>query len=382
MSLYLSFKEIWRNKGRFLLFSMVIALITLLVLFIAALAGGLSQANRQYMDNLDADLLVYQENADLLISASRLDNEKQASVTRVDGVADAGALGFSTATIVYPLSGEPIDVSLIGVEPGHPGSPPAMSGQPLLRSRSEEVLIDQYLADKLGVLPGDHIIIRTIQGTEEENYRLTIAGISEENQYQFLHSIFVPIQTWDQIRSKAEDASRTSRLIFNVIAVKLDNPQDVFVMTKKIQNEISGIEAADKETAIQAIPGYSVQQLTLNTQQFFTLLIGVLVLGGFFQIQTLQKIPQIGMLKAIGTSNRSVAGATLLQIITVSVFGVLLGTAGTLLISLGMPPEVPVVFSGRSILFAVAALLIIGPLGGLVSIRIALRVEPLRAIGL
>ena len=46
-----------------------------------------------------------------------------------------------------------------------------------------------------------------------------------------------------------------------------------------------------------------MQQTTLNTQQFFTLLIGVLVLGGFFQIQTLQKIGQIGMLKAIGTSN-------------------------------------------------------------------------------
>ncbi len=41
--------------------------------------------------------------------------------------------------------------------------------------------------------------------------------------------------------------------------------------TEKIQNEIAGIEVVDKETAIQAIPGYSVQQLTLNTQQFFTL---------------------------------------------------------------------------------------------------------------
>ena len=41
MSFYLASKEIWRNKGRFLLFSLVIALITVLVLFIAALAQGL-----------------------------------------------------------------------------------------------------------------------------------------------------------------------------------------------------------------------------------------------------------------------------------------------------------------------------------------------------
>ena len=37
ISSYLAVKEVWRNRGRFLLVSLVIALITLLVLFIAAL---------------------------------------------------------------------------------------------------------------------------------------------------------------------------------------------------------------------------------------------------------------------------------------------------------------------------------------------------------
>ena len=65
MAIYLSVKEILRNRGRYLLFSLVIALITTLVLFIAALAGGLATANRQFIDLLDADLLLYQENVDL-----------------------------------------------------------------------------------------------------------------------------------------------------------------------------------------------------------------------------------------------------------------------------------------------------------------------------
>jgi putative ABC transport system permease protein len=43
---------------------------------------------------------------------------------------------------------------------------------------------------------------------------------------------------------------------------------------------------------------------------------------------------------------------------------------------------VPIVFSGPATLLAVAALLLIGPLGGLVSIRYAVRIEPLRALGL
>ena len=48
MAFYLAFKEIWRYRGRFFLFSLVIALITSLVLFVAALAGGLATANRQF----------------------------------------------------------------------------------------------------------------------------------------------------------------------------------------------------------------------------------------------------------------------------------------------------------------------------------------------
>ncbi len=51
---YLAFKEVWRNRGRFLLVSSVIALITLLVLFIAALGEGLANANRQYVADLDS----------------------------------------------------------------------------------------------------------------------------------------------------------------------------------------------------------------------------------------------------------------------------------------------------------------------------------------
>lgn len=70
-ALYLALKETWRNRGRFLLFSLVIALITLLILFISALGEGLGAGNREYIENLDAQLIVYQDTADLSIAASR-----------------------------------------------------------------------------------------------------------------------------------------------------------------------------------------------------------------------------------------------------------------------------------------------------------------------
>jgi hypothetical protein len=56
ISSFLAFKEIWRNRGRFLLVALVIALITLLVLFIAALGEGLGNGNREYLSKVDAQL--------------------------------------------------------------------------------------------------------------------------------------------------------------------------------------------------------------------------------------------------------------------------------------------------------------------------------------
>ena len=146
--------------------------------------------------------------------------------------------------------------------------------------------------------------------------------------------------------------------------------------------DVSAVEVTDVETAIQALPGFSAQQSTLNTQQVFTLLIGVLVVGGFFQIQLLQKVPQIGVLKAIGTDNAIVAGAVVMQIIIVTTFGVTLGGLLTFGLSLGLPGTVPILFSGSSVALAIGLLLAIGPLGGLVSVFRAVSVEPLIALGL
>jgi putative ABC transport system permease protein len=382
MAFYLAMKEIWRNRGRYLLFSLVIALITTLVLFIAALAGGLANANKQFIEKLEADLLVFQENTDLQATSSRLGPDKLREVRRVDGIASAGPVGFSTASVVFPAGAEPLDVSLIGVEPGFPGDPALLSGTGLRAKRNDDAIIDESLAEAALLSVGDRITIKTIQGTEEQFYELDVVGITSERQYFFQPALIVPLETWEKVRPQPGPGTGGAEPVFNMIALRLDPSAGWGWVAGLLDRQVEGIEVADKKAAILAIPGYTAQQSTLNTQQGFTLLIGVLVVGGFFQIQTLQKVAQIGMLKAIGSSNRTVAAAALLQIIAVTVLGVGMGSLGTLLLSLGMPGNVPVLFTGTTFAAAIAALLLIGPLGGLVSIRLALKIDPLTAIGL
>lgn len=381
MALYLSFKEIWRNKGRFFLFSLVIALITFLVLFIAALGEGLASANKEYLDNLQAELLVFQENVDYSTQGSRLEYNTLKNIRRLPGVADVGAIGFTNTSIILP-GGEDLDVSLVGVEAGKPGSPPAVEGEAIRTRRAKVVVIDSLVAESTGLDVGDQLTIKSTQGTEEKLYNFSIVGISASQKYFFQNSIFVPLQVWDDVQPKAGVDNGSQPLIPNIMAVRLDDPTALQAMSKFLEYRIDEVEVTDVKTAYQSSPGYAQQQGTLNTMKGFTFLIGVLVIGGFFQIQTLQKVPQIGMLKAIGTPNPIVAGAAIVQIILVTIFGVLLGALATFGMALGLPAAVPILFSGTSIAAAVLALLLIGPLGGMVSVRLALKVEPLTALGM
>ena len=381
MSLYLAFKEIWRNRGRFLLFSLVVGLITMLVLFIAGLASGLSAANREYLSDLDAQLIVYQENSDYLINASRLPMDKAPDLRRLPGVEEVGAIALTNASI-WPADGmEAFDITLIGVEPGKPGEPVPTAGRGLRGSRSREAIIDKRVAEEFGLAPGDSLTLKSTQGTREEFFALTVTGVADRQDYLFLPAVIVPFRTWERIRPQETPPQADAEFIPNVFAVKLQPTADVDSVQAALLRAVPDVMVADVQAAIESIPGYSVQQSTLNTQRFFTLLIGVLVLGGFFQIQTLQKIGQIGMLKAIGAANQTVAGASLWQIAIVTGLGVGLGGLVTFLLSLGIPPEVPLQLTGATIASTTLLLLIIGPLAGLISIRMAVRVDPLTAIG-
>jgi putative ABC transport system permease protein len=382
MAAYLSFKEVWRNKGRFFLFSLVIALIAILVLFTAGLGEGLASANKEYLEKLDAQLLAFQSDTGFSTIESRIEYRKINRIRRVEGIADAGPIAFSNVKLVFENGPETIDVSFIGVEPGKPGAPRAIVGDDLRSKLAKVVVIDQRVADDANVGVGDFITLQVTQGTEDELYDLRVTGITDGQQYFFRPSIFVTIPVWDLYRPKADPSASSSQPAVNVIAIRAEDPAMLDEIPAKINAAVDEIETTDIKTAYESAPGYSEQQSTLNTIRGFTFLIGALVIGGFFQIQTLQKIPQIGMLKAIGTPNPVVATASILQIIFVTVFGVILGGVVTFGLTLGMPAGVPIIFTGTSILIATVSLLLIGPIGGMVSIRMALKVEPLSALGM
>jgi len=383
MSFYLAFKELWRNRGRFLLISLVIALITVLVLFVAALAEGLAVANKEYIENLDVDLIVFQKSAELSTLSSRIGRSTLNDIRRVEGVVVAGPIGFSSAAIALG-GGNELDIALIGVEPGQPGEIPALRGRGLRSRRASEAVIDSRVALRANLNVGDEFVVRSVQGTEDKFYTLRVVGISDGRQYFFQPSVVVPYLTWNKIKPQAVITSDNaqSELVSNVVGVRIADPTRLTEMAQRIEASVRDTQAVDRKTAYEAAPGYSAQQSTLVTQRAFAMLIGTLVIGGFFQIQILQKVAQIGVLKAIGASNPTIALASVVQITAVTAIGVAIGTAGTLGLSLSFPPTIPILFTQDALILAIASLMLIGPIGGMVSVLYSLRIEPLTALGL
>lgn len=380
LATYLALKEVVRNRGRFLLVALVIALITLLVLFIAALGEGLGNGNRQYIANLDAQLIVFLEKSDYIIASSRLEVNTARTIRRVEGVADAGGI-YTSSTEIVSLE-EPLKVSLLGVEPGRPGMPTILEGREFRTGEARETVIDRNVALRSDIEVGDTIQIRSTQGTDDEFFDLKVVGLVDGQSYTFQPTIFVPPATWEKIRPQSDSDMVSDTPYPNIVAVKLQDPTQIEAMSARLMERVPNIEIADIQTTINNVPGYSAQQGTVQTQAVFTLLIGTLVIGGFFQIQILQKVPQIGVLKAIGSANGLVGLSAVIQIIIVTTMGVGIGSGLTYLFSLGFPPTIPIVFNGINSLIAVILLLSIGPLGGMVSIIYAVRIEPLKALRL
>jgi putative ABC transport system permease protein len=384
LSLYLATKEMARNKRRFIAVFLIVALITLLVLFTSALGDGLAQGASEYFERVGAELLVYQQDVDLQLPASRLGRERLSQIRRIPGVAAVGPVGVSTASIIaingVDTSG--LDVSMLGVEPLQPGSPAAYAGESLRDSRAAEAVIDRHVVDRLHIPLGATITLKVVQGMDEKHYDLRVVGYAEGRKVNYIPSIFVPLRRWDQIKPQATPGGGGADLVFNIAAVQLDRKASPVEVAARITATVSQVEVTDPVTAYKTTQGYSDMMSTISMQQGFMLLIVVLIVGSFFQIQTLQKVAQIGMLEAIGASSLMVILTLLIQVMITLIVGLSVGGAVMWGMSRMMPPSVPIVFSGTKITITILSLLVSGPIACLVAARTILKIEPLRALGL
>lgn len=166
------------------------------------------------------------------------------------------------------------------------------------------VVIDQDLADNLGYKIGDKIKIK--------DQEMVITGIATKSG----GILYVDIKkTRPLTDNKISMLSARTRGDPKVISKELENSiKDVDVLTK---SDIS--EEIDKMT--QSI------MLFIGAVASVGLIVGVISIVNTMLINVMERTRELGILKAIGFTNREIMGSTLLEAALLGFFGAILGVA-------------------------------------------------------
>ncbi|MFM1966965.1 MAG: hypothetical protein RL134_2690 [Actinomycetota bacterium] len=354
--------EIRRAKLRFGLLTGAVSLLIFLVLLLSTLSAALVGALVGALEGLRADGLVYADFARDNIAASRMDPQVTAAVAAIDGVTAAAPVAtFTTAAVI---DGAQADVQVFGFTPDAPGAPTGLVDG-VLPTASGEAAVDGG-----GVAIGD-VITLDPAGTE-----LTVVGLLRGAQFNAIPTIYTGPDTYDA----AFTATNPGLPFVPVNAVAFD-AADPAAVAVAIEQGVPGVSAYSRDEAVSLIPGIESISQSFGILVGLTFVIGIVVIGFFFLILTVQKLKPFTLLRAIGTSTGRLAATVAIQITLVVLLASVIAVGLTLLAVQGLNTGLPVTIEPSLIIGVVLSVWIFSLLAGLLSIRRIARIDPASAVG-
>ena len=362
----LALTEMRRGKLRFGLLTAAVALLVFLIIFLTSLSGALLRAFTGAIESLPADGLVYSETARANVQASRLPAGTPAEVAAVPGVADVGPIAVLSANAT--VAGAADELQVIGVQPGSPSEPRGLREGSFPASPTEVALdasdADVAIGDTVRINGStiDFVVSGTLVGTQfgTDTAWLTMAG------YEAL---------------LAELNPGLPSVPINAVAFTVADGQDAGAVAAQVQQAVAGTQALDIGAAIEAIPGVESVGQTFGLLVGITFVIGVVVVGFFFLILTVQKLRTFTLLRASGASTRSLAGTVTGQIAAVVLIASALATGLAWVALTALSTGLPVAIDPMSTAGVVAAVLLASLGAGLLSVRRIAALDPATAAG-
>jgi len=360
-------KEIQRKKLQFALIALVVTLIAYLVLMINGLGNGLNIRAGSALLDLDADAVVYSSASGLSVIRSELPSSVVEEVGNMDGVTASSPLGYLSVNAKIP-DGDIEPIALLGFLPDQLGEPKTINGEPLTSEDKQGVLVGSRFLKSSNLAIGDTLTFFN----RLETYDFTIIGEVSEGYFFFQPAVYLLL---DSLREVKYGVNSPDTPLASVVLIKGDD---------LIGTKTADFEIVSKQTAFANIEGVEGQQQTVNALRLFGFLIGAMVVGIFFYVLTLQKIQQVGIIKALGASNIFLFKQMLLQVLTIIVIGVIISAGvayGTYSLLNRLPQTVPVSFTIETFLITSVLFIVTGLTGLIFSLRKVSKVDPIIAIG-
>lgn len=360
--------EMWYRKGQFLIIAVIVALVAYLALMMGGLGAALLDPGA--IGRFNADLLVFSQGSRLGFGESELSGETVAAVTASPAVASVAPVGYFTNRVVGAASAS----AFVGVEPGSVAEPPATEGRPLRAGERGAVLADKSLLDLLDLGVGDRITLPNRLTTAE----FEIVGATDQGAFSLQPVLYGSLDDWRLLRYGAVSGDNLPAASFLLVS----GAGNMDELRATLTSAVAGVEAGTSDEVFNAIGGISGIRNTIRAVVAFGLGVGALVIGAFFYVLTVQKVGQIGVLKALGASSWFVSRQLLAQVGLVVIAGLAIAlTAGLLTADLLLLIDLPVKFVPTTVILTSVLLAAFALLAAAISAKRITGVDPLIALG-
>ncbi|QQQ74137.1 ABC transporter permease [Saccharothrix sp. 6-C] len=372
--MFLTIRELLFARSRFALMGSVVALTAVLMVLLSGLSVGLVNDGVSGLKKLPVTSLAFERGvaADAAFSRSVVDLDAVGEWAGRDGVTAAAPYG-NTLVNAKTSGGVAVDLALFGVDPGSFIAPDAARGA-RLGSNPHEVVVSATAVDA-GVRLGDTVTIDRI-GTE-----LTVVGVLDgQHTYGHVDVGYVPLRTWQEIRVGAGPGDQAPAHAYEeitAVAVRSASGTDLTA-----GDSAAATTSMTVEDSFAASPGYSAETATLRMIQVFLYAISALVVGAFFTVLTIQRKPEIAVLRAMGASTWYVLRDSLAQSLVLlalsTAVGVGVGLAAGAAIS---ATPMPFALEAGPIGIASLLLVVLGMAGASLAVLRITKIDPLTALG-
>lgn len=382
----LALRELRRTPGRFLVATITISLIAILLMFLGALLDGLIQLSTGAYQAQRAQVVVMQDKARGVLSASQINADERTAITRaVEQAAGAQSVEPATSSVAGPALGGYGETALgARIEGGDEreltsvrlrGYELAAAGLPAEAPPTGEVWADPDLVNDFAV--GDVLLLGP--GRAE----VTVVGFLEQSDTPSLGGLWGSMQTWREVLASARPGAVVAP--DNIQALMVDvgpaGEDGVAGVISAIESE-TGLAAFTIDEASQAIPGVSAQRTTFNQIIAVTTVIGLVVIALFFALLTAERVGLYGVLKAVGARSSSLFAGVATQAIVICLIASVAGLAMMTGAAFGIPPgSLPFAVTATRLASSVGLLLLAAVIGSAFSLRAVLRIDPAQAIG-
>lgn len=352
--MFVAWRDLFAAKGRFTLIGVVVALITVLVTFLSGLTGGLAEQNISAITSMKTDRIVFSASGDEAPSYtdSAVTPEQAASWERQSGVSSVDPLGISTAKISSGARHE--TVTLFG------GGPPTAAGP---APRPGHVALSSQAADELGVKDGERVQV----GQTSLIADTTDADI----WYSHMRVARLDLGDWQTAGERAGSPAPFA----TVLAVS-GNGVDHAAADSEAGTASKGVIAS-----LTALSSFTSEIGSLLMMVMMLLVISALVVGAFFTVWSIQRQPDVAVLKALGATNRMLNRDALGQAAVLLVVGVTVGIGVTAALGTLAGTVVPFILTPLTTVVPGVIITVLGLIGAGAATRSITHTDPLTALG-